>query len=465
MLTTVLTAPAAEAAPATPQGPMPAGPTRTNTAAGTQVADRAEEEKATPAAADLRRLRARVEERWRVVRTRDGLVLVSRRGGARAAGVELIRDQVLVDGRSVSGAELRQRLGSDAEVILALSYLDSGTREALFDGTRSEAAPAPVPPATTGPTEPVRQRHGARVRLGSDVTVREHESVDDDVVAILGSVTVEGEVRGDVVAVGGGVRLGPRAVVRGEVTAVGGRIHADPQAKMLGGTNEVAVGWPHGWDGVAVSPDVRLGLPDRRWWAGAAFAATSGRLLVVGLLGLIAVLIGGAWYRRAGEQATATPGQAIVVGLGAQIVLLPAIALLCMALLVSIIGIPVLALVPVALLAGAAVWLIGFAAVVERVGRRVLRLVFTEPVSSTAAFVGGFAGITAMLWLTRAAWWADWIGLGTAIVLGLVGTVIEGLAWSAGLGALILAALRGRQSQPALAPRPLEPLPTTSSGL
>jgi hypothetical protein len=299
-----------------------------------------------------------------------------------------------------------------------------------------------------------RRRNGERVRIGGDLVVREDERVDEDAVAVFGSVTVNGEVAGDVVAVGGGVRLGPRAVVHGEVTSVGGRIDADPEARILGGRNEVAFTWPSDWDGVVLGPDVRVRLwPDAHWWATAAFVGTSVRLGLLALLGLIAALLGSAIYRRTGEQVAATPWQATLVGVGAQLVLGPALALLCIALLVSIIGIPLLALVPLLLLVGGAVWLMAVAAVLARIGRRLAGGAVSAPV----AFLAGFALIAVPVWLVRMAWWTGSLGTGTAVVLIALGALIEGLVWSAALGALVLTWLRRAEPQATVVPPPLAP--------
>jgi len=49
-------------------------------------------------------------------------------------------------------------------------------------------------------------------------------------------------VRGDVVAVFGDVRLGPKAEVGGEVTAVGGEVVREEGARVYGAVNEVSIG-------------------------------------------------------------------------------------------------------------------------------------------------------------------------------------------------------------------------------
>lgn len=404
------------------------------------------------------RLRARVEERYRVVTTRDGFVFVPRRARAGVQGIELVGDQLLVEGRAVSGGELRQRLGSDAEVLLALSYLSVEERLVLFGQRAADAETA-----VQVPTEPERRitrgrRQGARVRLGSDLYIAENERIEDAAVAVLGSIAIDGEVAGDVTAVGGSVRLGPKAVVRGAVTAVGGRIEASPTAQVLGETNEVALAWPRDWHSVQVGPDTRWRvIPDRGWWAGFAFTATSVRLTVFGLLGLVAVLLGGSVYRRAGDEVSASPWQATLIGLAAQLLFVPALIIVCGALLVSVIGIPVLALVPLALLALGLLWIVGFAAVAERVGRRVLRVSAGGP-TSVLSYLTGFVLIVAMLWVSRLVLWTGATGFGWAFTIGLVGMAIEGLAWAAGLGALVLAWVRRPRVVATVPPIPTTPV-------
>ena len=76
-----------------------------------------------------------------------------------------------------------------------------------------------------------------RVQFGSSIYVPENEEVGDlvcigcsirvagtcgDIVAIGGRVDLEGHAKGDVVAIGGGARLGENAQVGGDVVTIGG---------------------------------------------------------------------------------------------------------------------------------------------------------------------------------------------------------------------------------------------------
>ncbi|HSK09976.1 MAG TPA: polymer-forming cytoskeletal protein, partial [Vicinamibacterales bacterium] len=184
------------------------------------------------------RLRETVRGRFRVLSVTGGLVLVPRSGAGGVESVELRNGTVAINGTEVTGAELRSRLGRDADAVIELSYLDPEERQRLLLDGRVEAperrSPSVLPPvpqpqrrrlpeaAERLPDRDFRRHSEGRVRVGGDVRVEEDEEVDGPVVAIFGSVHVNGRVRDAVVAVGGGVSLGPRAEVRGDVTSVGG---------------------------------------------------------------------------------------------------------------------------------------------------------------------------------------------------------------------------------------------------
>jgi uncharacterized RDD family membrane protein YckC/cytoskeletal protein CcmA (bactofilin family) len=69
-------------------------------------------------------------------------------------------------------------------------------------------------------------------------------------VAVMGDATINGRVDGDVVAVMGGVTLGPQAVVTGQVTEVMGTVNRSPTAVIQGGTVHVLSGWFGGFGGL-----------------------------------------------------------------------------------------------------------------------------------------------------------------------------------------------------------------------
>jgi hypothetical protein len=106
------------------------------------------------------------------------------------------------------------------------------------------AAPAPAPvPATAAPPPvavPVPPKVGAvdRTAMGSDVVVREGESVRD-VAATGGDVVVRGTVLGDVAVMGGDVRVARTGHVHGDVSVAGGEIDVDDGGRVDGARSAI----------------------------------------------------------------------------------------------------------------------------------------------------------------------------------------------------------------------------------
>ena len=412
---------------------------------------------------DAPRLRARVLERWRVVPLRDGVLLVPRRSGP-VGGVELTGRGIAIDGHDVSGAELRERLGADADVVLALSYLDADARAAtLFPDARPGAERPVVRIERSTATEAViHRRHGARVRIGGDVTVADGEQVGDAAVAILGSVVVDGEVNGDAVAVAGDVRLGPKAVVRGNAVAVGGRLVADPAARIYGEITEVGLALPPLHVRWPDADGVRLHLwPSRRWFAGAALAGTLIRFLLIGLLAGVFLLLMPRAVEQVRDAAAGAPLAAFAVGFAAELLLVPAVVALCLALVITIVGIPLLALVPIGLLLLALAWALGAAAVAEAIGQRALGA-GAGARSRGAALAIGLLLVGLVSLVGRLAWWMQGsMGGWLALVVGL-GVAIEFVVASVAAGALVLA-WWNRRARPVAAVGTAGPPPVPSA--
>jgi len=408
----------------------------------------------SPDAADNSALRRQIAEQWRIIPLRDGVLLAPKRPGRKFAGVELRAGAVAVDGRVVTGSELRELLGADADAVLAASYVSAEELAGWAQPgrrTAAQVAPEPVPV----PEVAVRH-HGARVAIGRDIVIAEGERVGDAAVAVLGSVTVNGEVEGDVVAVGGEVRLGPKAVVRGDVTSVGGSIVAEPTAKIAGTTNEVAIRLPR----INVQPPdlARWSAwwrPTDRWFANVSLAWTFLRLLIVGVLALAFGALLRQPLARMRHQARTAPIASGLVGIAVQLLIVPVVIAVVPALVISIIGIPLLPAVPLLLLAGGLVWVAGFAAVAEAAGESLAGR--GRPL---VALVAGLGLIWATTIVARLAWWST--GGTVAAALSVVGFAIEFVAWSIGLGAAVLA---WRRPLPADDPVAVPAVPSTPFGL
>jgi len=130
---------------------------------------------------------------------------------------------------------VRLRLSLVARLALA-ALLAWGAVAGARAGDLSMGSPVEIPGGTTAQ---------GQVVVGAPLVV--DGIVDGDVIVVGDDLTIRGEVRGDVLAVGGQVRVESAGVVRGDALAVGGRVdvarggHVDgesrafhPDAKRIG---------------------------------------------------------------------------------------------------------------------------------------------------------------------------------------------------------------------------------------
>jgi hypothetical protein len=200
-------------------------------------------------------------------------------------------------------------------------------------------APAPAVPAVPEPPPApiVVGRSGDIMRVGSDITIDEDQTVTGDVLAVGASVRVKGHVEGNVASMGGNIYLEPTARVDGDVVTMGGELQEEPGASV-GGQRVVGLG-RNGRVKVDSEDEEDSGRHDRDNDVGEAFA-----WLVVWLL--IAFLVTKLFPGRTGE-AVATfdrdPGAAVLSGLLGVVLAIPgliAVALVVALLCITIIGIP-----------------------------------------------------------------------------------------------------------------------------
>jgi hypothetical protein len=414
--------------------------------------------------------RSQALDRFRVLVIRDGLVLTPRQGDGKT--IEIRNGSIALDGTPVSGSELRDALGADADVVIQLSYASADALRAAFAPPAAPVAPsapaAPAPAAVpegaappeppTAPAPPVpdrewRRKSGAKVNVFGGLEVGEDERVTDAVVAIGGDVDVRGEVDDDVVAVLGSVRLGPRAVVRGSVTSVGGRITQERGAEVRGDVNEVRLSgrpWHHA--GGHWAPWVGRDMFSS-WFS---LLATLIRIGLVMLLALIVAVVASGPTERISRRVAADPWVSGFVGLLAQVLFVPVLVLTVVFLAISIVGIPLLVLVPFALVALLFGVLMGFTGVARRVGEWAVGP-HKGPLVATMV---GVAVITAGAIVTRIVWLIPGPIAPLAFILWMIALFIEYIAWTVGLGALLLTRFgtRGPSTPPLdVVPPPVPP--------
>src|SRR4051794_10401555 len=97
-----------------------------------------------------RALRTEIESHYDVVPLSNGLGLRPKAANSDVRLIE-VSDAISINGVVVTGRELRERVGADADTILKLSYLDPAVRRAVF-ADAAESAPRPdAPPAAPVP--------------------------------------------------------------------------------------------------------------------------------------------------------------------------------------------------------------------------------------------------------------------------------------------------------------------------
>jgi len=427
----------------------------------------------TPAGAA--ELRTEVEAQYEVTPITGGVGLLPRVSGRGFALIELRGGTVVIDGNPEpqSAQALATALGADAAVILRLMYLDAAAQRAVLGLpvlSVSEAA-APAPGAAIEPVEtldaiepvtpvvedvasdrPVRERRLVRrdiVAFGGREHVMVDERVRGDVIVIGGSLLVDGEVLGDITVVGGTVEFGPEAIARRDVTIIGGRLRRDPGARFLRGVNEVRFDMidldfaDFGW-----FPRIRLPWPSMQFFRSLDLVGTLVRFVFLGLLGSVVLLVSAGSSERVARRVALEPFKAGFVGVLAQLLFGPLLVTGMVLLVITIIGIPLLILVPVVVVLALVVMLLGFTGVAQGIGQL---LGDGEGHGHRSAFFLFWLGLVIVMIPT---FFGEALGLVPgpwgffAVMLSIVGFVVEYVAWTTGLGAVILNRLGGEPAPP-----------------
>ena len=416
---------------------------------------------------DTRALRERLERRYDIMALSDGVGLRPKTRAGDVRLIEVTAGAVLVNGTAVTGRELRDRLGDDAEPVLRLSYLPASELKAFAAppelesrpdardrDVRPPAAPEPPPPpieaARPSPSDSrtwARRSRGDRIRIFGNVSVDRDEEVTGQVVAVFGSVRVHGKVGDQVVAVMGSVLLGPEAVVGGDVVSVGGRVIRDGQAETRGGVTEVALDdLPFG---VHIGPWTSWG--DVPWFA--SFGAiprlfgTALRLSLLLLVTGIALIVARRGVEASAERVMDHPLKVTAVGLLAELLALPVLVLTVFVLSISIIGIPLLLLLPFVVVGLIFMALVGFTGTAAAVGAMVQRRLSGGVRVDFAAVLVGLLVILSPLLVARLLALGGWPLTPVAVVLVGVGFAVELLAWASGFGAMLLNAFTRWQAR------------------
>lgn len=347
---------------------------------------------------------------------------------------------------------------------------ESGAEDNLEETTqRSQVVTSEEVPSgeATGAEREARRRQRTRsdqkYAFGSTIKVQDGDSASDllaigggikvdgevlgDAVAVGGSIKIDGRVTGDVISVGNNVELGPEAEVLGSAVSVGGRVIQEDGATVVGRVSEVALGgnldfgdwW---WVNRGIDWSDR-GANSWRGWTDLAWSMMGMFLLVV-LTGLVA-LVARDPVDRVSRLAFAEPFKALLVGLAVELLFLPGLAVLAVLLAISIIGIPLLLLLPFLVLLLVAAALVGFTSMALGLGRMIKHRLGLGLGGGLGYLI---VGLVAIQGLSLTEQFLDAVGLPFFIyaLFGLFGFLVKYLAWTTGLGAVVLSRIGSRSS-------------------
>jgi len=244
------------------------------------------------------------------------------------------------------------------------------------------------------------------VKIGSDVTIEKGQKVHS-VVAIGGQITVSGAVEKSVVAVGGSVVLTKTAVVKGNVISLGGVIVMARDAEVRGDLTEINSNNLYETLTTALSSE----------WEGWSwiFAVISLSIfLVILVLALLIAALLPKPVRIVSEAIRENTFKVILCGILGLVLIAP----LALLLTISVVGI---ALIPLEVIFVVCSVLLGFIAVGQLIGAKLLRfLKRSEPGIVRETFWG-----LVILWLIGWIPYVGWMVKAIAIVIGLGATLVS----------------------------------------
>jgi hypothetical protein len=230
--------------------------------------------------------------------------------------------------------------------------------------------------------------------------------------------------------------VGPTGIIAGDLVSIGTELTIDPAAQVRGDIQQTII----------TLPEI-----DRAWWAAAAFAANLARLAFVLLVAAFIALAAPHWVRAIAAGGLPSAG-ALLLGFGVELFFLPALVLVGVALVISVIGAPLLLLLPLVLIGAGILWVAGLTAVFARLGAAIRG---SRVSASSPLLVDVFLGFIVIAAPTLAGhvlsmgpegWWP------AALWVGGAGLAVEYVGWTVGLGAAVatLAGGRRRDSPPVL---------------
>jgi hypothetical protein len=162
------------------------------------------------------------------------------------------------------------------------------------------------------------------------------------------------------------------------------------------------------------------------------------RVAVLCLLSCIVLFAGREYVERVGARAAAEPLKAGAIGLLAQLLFGPLLILTVIVLVITIVGIPLLLLLPFALLALGLVLLVGFTGVAYNVGRLASERFAWNHDNPYLTTITGIVLLVSPVLLGRLIGLGEWLLFPVTGTLVFLGLLAEYLAWTVGFGAVAL---------------------------
>lgn len=273
---------------------------------------------------------------------------------------------------------------------------------------------------------------GGQVRLG-DFTIGSGERIPGHLLVLRGDAQVYGILEGNLVALDGSIVVHPGGVVRGDVLTIGGMVQ-DAGGDILGEIRTLAPAERSGAPPAPAQPAGGLTLVLRNG------AGLIGVFLTLVALGFGLVLFGRQNLEVVADTITHSFGRAFIVGLLAEMLLLPTFGMLVVGLLLSVVGV---LLIPFAVLAYLLLLFIGvvggYLAAAHAVGENYTRrqMAMGRTIASPNAYRFVVTGLLLMLGL-----WAAWVLFGWVPFAGFLmksaAIVVTWLLVTAGFGATLL---------------------------
>ena len=261
-----------------------------------------------------------------------------------------------------------------------------------------------------------RSHHGSDiVSFGHSVTVPAGQEVTGDVVVFGGSAYIYGKVDGDAVVMGGSLHIAPEGEVDGDTVAFGGGVDNQSTARNAGPHRPIPPPPPAG-----AEPPV-YPMPHIRHHMAAGGGGWMSFLASTALLSLLAFMFFPLRTRMALDDLSLRPLVAAVIGFFWPV----SLAVVLVALAVTVVGIP---LIPVAVIAALAAYLLGRAAIAVLIGRRLFEIAKVVEPSPLATLLLGLLTITVI----------------EAVVPLWMGLVLEACLGAVAVGAVTLTLLRKR---------------------